>query len=418
VTLDTGASRIVRWKRFHCKRMEVGGIGAPCGGRATVPGDDGTARSRPVTLDDVARKSGVSRATASRALNGHARVSDDVRTRVQLVADRLGYLPNAAARSLASGRAGVLGFVLPGGHLITAPYESRLLEAVADAATAAGYGVMLWMGTTEPGQALREGLRTGLVDGVVVSGVALGAGWVETLFDGPQPCVLVGRHPRRDVPRVELTNEPSASAAVDHLIAGGGRRIALILGPSGRVDGHDRQVGYERALYRNGIELDTRLVERGEFTIDSGYEAMRRLLAHRPDSVFACNDMMAAGAMQAIAEAGLRVPDDIAVMGFDDLPVASRTNPPLSTVSQDIAAIGAAAVDLLIDLVTGDVGDDENTIRTVTGPLVLRQSTRPVAGVGSDAAKHNHTTGVREVRPSRTSVAGSTSSGENRRATS
>ena len=154
-------------------------------------------------------------------------------------------------------------------------------------------------------------------------------------------------------PHIELTNEASAAAAVDHLVAGGGRRIAIILGPADRIDGRDRQVGYERALYRNGIEVDTRLVERGDFSIDSGYEAMRRLLAHRPDSVFACNDLMAAGALQAIAEAGLRVPDDIAVIGFDDLPIASRTTPPLSTVGQDVAAIGASAVDLLIKLVTG-----------------------------------------------------------------
>ena len=209
---------------------------------------------------------------------------------------------------------------------------------------------------------------------MIVSGVALGSPWVEDLFDGPHPCVLVGRHPHaRDIPHIELTNEASAAAAVDHLIAGGGRRIAIILGPADRIDGHDRQVGYERALYRNGIEVDTRLVERGDFSIESGYEAMRRLLAHRPDSVFACNDLMAAGALQAIAEAGLRVPDDIAVIGFDDLPIASRTNPPLSTVSQDVAAIGAAAVDLLIKLVTGEVSNGDATTTTVTGPLVLRR---------------------------------------------
>ena len=144
---------------------------------------------------------------------------------------------------------------------------------------------------------------------------------------------------------------------------------------------------------------------------------MRRLLAHRPDSVFACNDLMAAGALQAIAEAGLRVPDDIAVIGFDDLPIASRTTPPLSTVRQDVAAIGAAAVDLLINLVTGDASNGATTT-TVSGPLVIRESTRPVAGVGSDVAKHNQTRGVREDTTSRTPVAGSTSSGENRRATS
>ena len=383
-----------------------------------MSGDDAGGRSRPVTLEDVARMSGVSRATASRALNGHARVSADVRTRVRMIADQLGYRPNSAARSLASGRAGVLGLVLPGGHLISAPYEAHLLEAVADAATASGHGLMLWMAATEPNQSLRDGFRTGFVDGVIVSGVALGSPWVEDLLDGPHPCVLVGRHPSRtDVPHIELTNEASAAAAVDHLVAGGGRRIAIILGPADRIDGRDRQVGYERALYRNGIEVDTRLVERGDFSISSGYEAMRRLLAHRPDSVFACNDLMAAGALQAIAAAGLRVPDDIAVIGFDDLPIASGTTPPLSTVGQDVAAIGASAVDLLINLVTGDASNGATTT-TVSGPLVIRQSTRPVAGVGSDVAKHNQTRGVREDTTARTPVAGSTSSGENRRATS
>ena len=397
--------------------MELGDLGAE--GLAVVPGEDAGDRSRPVTLDDVARMSGVSRATASRALNGHARVSADVRSRVQMIADQLGYRPNSAARSLASGRAGVLGLVLPGGHLISAPYEAHLLEAVADAATASGQGLMLWMAATEPSQSLRDGFRTGFVDGVIVSSVALGSPWVEDLFDGPHPCVLVGRHATRaDIPHIEVTNEASAAAAVDHLIAGGGRRIAIILGPADRIDGRDRQVGYERALYRNGIEVDTRLVEHGDFTIESGYEAMRRLLAHHPDAVFACNDMMAAGALQAISEARLRVPDQIAVIGFDDLPIASRTNPPLSTVSQDVAAIGAAAVDLLIKLVSGEISNGDAGSTTVPGPLVLRGSTKPVAGVGSDVAKHNQTVGVREVTSSRTPVAGSTSRGENRRATS
>jgi LacI family transcriptional regulator len=386
-----------------------------------VPGEDAgdrTRPSRPVTLEDVARMSGVSRATASRALNGHARVNAEVRARIELVAERLGYRPNTAARSLASGRAGVLGLVLPAGHLITAPYEAHLLEAIADAATASGQGLMLWMATTEPSKELREGFRAGLVDGVVVYGVALGTPWVEDLFDGPQPCVLVGRHPARtDIARIEMTNEASAAGAVDHLVAGGGRRVAVILGPSDRIDGRDRHVGYERALYRNGIEVDTRLVERGEFTIESGYEAMRRLLAHNPDSVFACNDMMAAGALDAIHEARLRVPEDIAVIGFDDLPIATRTTPALSTVRQDLAAIGAAAVDVLIRLVHCD-DPPPPTVTAVDGSLVIRGTTRPVAGAGSDAANPNQEQVVREVVPSRTAVAVSTSSGENRRATS
>lgn len=385
-----------------------------------MPDDDAGRAPRPVTLDDVARTSGVSRATASRALNGHSKVSVDVRSRVQLVADQLGYRPNSAARSLASGRSGVLGLVLPAGHLLATPYEAHLLEAVADAATASGHGLMLWLAETEPGRALREGFRTGLVDGIVVSGVALGASWVEDLFDGPHPCVLVGRHPTRtDLAYVEVDNEACAGLAVDHLVGGGGRRIAIILGPLERVDARDRYAGYERALERHGLALDTRLVERGDFSPESGYEAMRRLLAHRPDSVFASNDNMAAGALRAIAEAGLRVPDDIAVIGFDDLPIPGRYDFGISTIRQDIVTIAARAVELLTHLVDGAPLPAHPI--TINGSLVVRGTTRPVAGVDIDAARHNQTDGMRETDISRIPVAGSTSSGQstsmNRRAT-
>ena len=143
-------------------------------------------RPRAVTLDEVARRSGVSRATASRALNGRERVNPEVRARVQMIADGLGYRPNVAARSLASGRVGVLGLVIPTGHLDRSPYEALLLEAVADAATGSGRGVMLWLAQSAPAPALRDGFRAGLVDGVVISEVALStSSWVEDLFDGP-----------------------------------------------------------------------------------------------------------------------------------------------------------------------------------------------------------------------------------------
>ena len=371
-------------------------------------------RSRAVTLDEVARTSGVSRATASRALNGRERVNPDVRVRVQMVADSLGYRPNTAARSLASGRSGVLGMVLPTGHLISQPYEAHLLEAIAEAASTSGQGVMLWLAANEPGPALRRVFRAGLVDGIVVSGMAIGSPWVEDLFDGPHPCVLVGRHPSRDdIPRVELANRQGAARAVEHLVAGGGERIAIVLGPPDRVDGRDRYAGYKDALEANGLTVDKRLVEVGEFNMESGYDAMRRLLAHRPDSVFACNDPMAAGVVRAVREAGLRIPDDVAVMGFDDLPIASITDPPLSTVGQDLDAIGTAAVALLLELVGGDAaGVARQTL--IDAPLVVRGSTRPVVGDSSVAARD----GERDDTTSRTPVASSTSQQENRRATS
>lgn len=342
-------------------------------------------RSRAVTLDEVARTSGVSRATASRALNGRERVNPDVRARVQMVADSLGYRPNTAARSLASGRSGVLGMVLPTGHLVRQPYEAHLLEAVAEAASTSGQGLMLWLAANEPGPAVRQGFRAGVVDGIVVSAVAIGSQWVEDLLDGPHPCVVVGRHPRRhDIPRIELANRFGAMSAVEHLIAGGGERIAVVLGPSERTDSRDRHEGYEAVLARHGLDVDKRLVEEGDFTVQSGYDAMQRLLAHRPDSVFACNDLMALGVMRAITDAGLRVPDDVAVIGFDDLPATATADPPLSTVRQDIDAIGAAAVQLLLQLVDGDAAGVPAAQHLVDAPLVVRGTTRPIALRSSD----------------------------------
>ena len=333
-------------------------------------------RPRAVTLDEVARRSGVSRATASRALNGRARVNPEVRARVQMIADGMGYRPNIAARSLASGRVGVLGLVIPTGHLDRSPYEALLLEAVADAATGSGRGVMLWLAQSAPGPALRDSFRAGLVDGVVISEVALSASsWVEDLFDGPHPCVLVGNHPtRRDVVQVEVSNEAGASAAVDHLLDGGARRVAMIGGPGERTDSRDRRRGYDAALAARGMGFEPELVADGVFTIESGYAAMRRLLEQHPDALFAANDLMAAGALRAMDEAGLRAPDDIAVVGFDDLPIAATTSPPLSTIRQDLATVGAVAVDLLVRLLGRD--PDAVPLRSlVETSLVVRGST-------------------------------------------
>ena len=363
--------------------------------------------------------SGVSRATASRALNGHARVSADVRTRVQMIADQLGYRPNSAARSLASGRAGVLGLVLPGGHLISAPYEAHLLEAVADAATASGQGLMLWMAATEPSQSLRDSFRTGFVDGVIISGVALGSPWVEDLLDGPHPCVLVGRHPSRaDVPHIELTNEASASAAVDHLVAGGGRRIAIILGPAGpyrrsRPPGRLRAGAVpQRHRGRHPTRRARRLLDRIRLRGDAPTARPPPRLGvrlQRPDgrrSDAGDRRGRTAGSRRHRRDR-LRRPAD----RQPNYPTAVDRQPGRRRDRR----LGGRSADQARHRGKPPTAA---TTTTVSGPLVIRQSTRPVAGVGSDAAKHNQTSGVREDTTSRTPVAGSTSSGENRRATS
>ncbi len=375
-------------------------------------------RARAVTLDDVARTSGVSRATASRALNGRARVAPEVRARVTMIARSLGYRPNTAARTLVSGRADIIGLVLPTGHIVNEPYEAHVLETVASTATDAGQGMMLWLAAREPSEAVRQELRTGVADGLVISSVALGARWVEDLLDGPHPCVLIGRHPgRSDVTTVEIDNAGGVRRAVDHLVAIGRRRIAMIRGPIGRVDAEDREAAFRETLSAHGIEVDEQLVDRGLFNALTGAEAMERLLAHRPDAVFAANDLMAVGALQVLRAHGVRVPDDVAVVGFDDLPQAAAADPPLTTVRHDIDAVCDTAVRALLRLVDADVAGEpiaERTHTTIETPLVIRGSTRPVDGTGPGTVPD----GVREVDASRTPAVTPTSGHENRRATS
>jgi DNA-binding LacI/PurR family transcriptional regulator len=162
---------------------------------------------------------------------------------------------------------------------------------------------------------------------------------------------------------------------VEHLLEGGSRRIAIVLGPAERSDTKDRLAGYRKALAERDVAVDSDLVAQGDFTVLSGYEAMRRLLPQRPDGVFATNDLMAVGVLRALTEAGLRVPDDVAVAGFDDLPIAATTEPALTTVAHDIDVVGEAAVETLLRLLDSDAPRPTEPI-VVPAPLLVRQSTR------------------------------------------
>jgi len=320
--------------------------------------DDGRheAASTPVTLDDVARLSGVSRATASRALNGRSGVSPDVRERVQRVGESLGYRPNRAARNLASGRASVIGFVMPSDELRLDPYGASLVQAVARSADAHDEGLMLLLAQDEPNRAVRRTLLDGLVDGVIVSAIAIGSNWVEELLDAQVPSVLVGAHPtRRDRPTIEVENLESSARLVDHLLDQGYERIATITGPLERIDAQQRLEGFRLAFGRRGLDVDESLIVNGTFSRVSGQERMRELLALRPDAVVAANDEMALGAMRTIETAGLRVPDDVALVGFDATSAAWGIDPTLTTVAQPFEEMAELAVTALIRIIAGDV---------------------------------------------------------------
>ena len=308
-----------------------------------------------MNLEEIARIAGVSRSTVSRVVNGDKRVSDDARARVNEIITEYGYQPHAAARSLASRRTRMLGIRIPGevSFIFSDPYFPEMLQGVVDACNEADYGLMLMMEPeNDPISAERiyqRVIRGRHIDGVILSTSVIGDPFAGRVAADGMPAVMIGRHPT--LPTVDIDNADAARQAVAHLVDHGCRQIAHIPGPCTIAAANERKAGYEAALSDADIPIDSSLIEPGDFTEISGYMAMRHLLERpegRPDAVFGGSDTMAVGALRAIAEAGLSVPDDIAVMGFDGLSVHTRNYPNLSTLQQSIPNFGHTAVQLLL----------------------------------------------------------------------
>ena len=307
-----------------------------------------------MNLEQIAKLSGVSRSTVSRVINNDPNVSVVTREKVMQVVKRVNYTPNAAARGLAAGRTHVVGLVIPMGvaALFTDPYFPILIQGVSSACNAREYSVMLWLAEPEyERRMIRQIMYSGLVDGVIVSSMLLNDSLVQALSDGDLPFMLVGRHPTdTHASYVDADNIGGAREAVTHLLRLGRARVATITGPQNMIAGTDRLAGYLAALHERGVISDPGLIVEGDFTEAGGNRAMQQLLSRRLDAVFAASDIMAIGALRALREAGLRVPEDVAVVGFDDLPQSARTEPPLTSVRQPIYRLGTTAVDSLLDL--------------------------------------------------------------------
>jgi len=309
-----------------------------------------------VTLDDVARLSGVSRSAASRALNNRPGVRADVRERVNRIADHLGFRPNRAAKNLASGLSSVIGFVIPSDDLRVDPYGAAMTHAVGRATAERDLGLMLHLATEEPGKTVHHILRDGLIDGLIISSVAVG-GWVDELFDSTLPTVLLGTHPvRGDVLSVDVENVESAATAVTHLFEEGCARVGCITGPMDRADARARLEGFRLAHERAGRAVDEELIAKGDFGRLSGTNAGAELLAKGVDGIFSSNDEMAVGAIWTGTRAGVRFPDDVAIVGFDGTAIDEFIEPTVSSVVQPFDRLARTAVDLLSALVRGDTG--------------------------------------------------------------
>ncbi len=330
-----------------------------------------------LTLEDIARRSGSSRSTVSRVINGDPNVRDATREKIMKVIKEVNFQPNLAARGLAVGRVNVVGLVIPMGvsAIFTDPFFPLLIQGVSSGCNAQDFSVMLWL--AEPDYERRmisKMMYNGLVDGVIVSSMLMDDPIVKALAESDLPFILIGRHPTNDaISFVDLDNRKSAFDAVLYLLNMGRSRVATISGPRNMIVGQDRLQGYMDAFLQEHLPLDERLIIEGDFTEEGGYLAMLSLLEARPDGVFVASDSMAIGAMRAIQENGLRIPQDVAVIGFDDIGPGSRTSPTLSTVHQPIQEMGAKAAEALIEMVRSP-GKEPKKIVLETG-LVLREST-------------------------------------------
>ncbi len=330
-----------------------------------------------LTLEDIAKRAGVSRSTVSRVVNDHPNVRDNVRKRVQEVIRLTGYQPNAAARSLASQRSLMVGLVLPRSvsSFFSDPYFPRLTQGIAQACNINNYTLGLFLvSTKDDEEKIYPRLsRNGLLDGMLIQSSQFGDQLIDRLVDSGIPVVIVGRpFTSSDVSYIDVDNVNAAYNAVSHLIRLGYQRIATITGGANSTVGLDRQEGYIKALSERGRDVDQSLIAVGDFTETGGYYAMQQLLSARPNAVFAASDLMAIGAMRAIREAGLSIPDDVAVVGFDDIPLATIPDPQLTTVRQPIYRFGFKAVEILIDLIENGVNPARRIIMTTE--LVIRDS--------------------------------------------
>jgi LacI family transcriptional regulator len=308
----------------------------------------------PLTLEDIAQKSGVSRSTVSRVINGDDKVKAGTRDRVMKVIQEVNFQPNLAARGLASSRTNILGLVIPSGisTLFTDPYFPQLIRGVTSACNAQQYTVMLWLAEPEfERHTINQILHNGLLDGVIVSSMVMDDPIVQSLYESKMPFVLVGRHPTLDVNFIDVDNIQGGVDATAYLFGLKRNRVATITGPLNAIPGYDRLQGYQKAHQLHKKEVVPELIIEGDFTENSGYTAMRKLLPLHPDGVFAASDMMALGAIRAIREKGLNIPTDISVVGFDDLPIASQVIPPMTSIRQPTDRLGSLAVDTLIEII-------------------------------------------------------------------
>jgi LacI family transcriptional regulator len=308
-----------------------------------------------VTISDVAREAGVSLMTVSRVANGKGEISPATRQRVLEVIERLGYRPSGIARSLATQRTGTLGLVVPD---MANPFFSDVARGAEDRARAAGYNVFVCNTDESPQRevAALDSLEEKRVDGIVLCSSRLHDDGLRAALDHHPASVLVNRRLAvYHVDAVLLADREGARKATQHLLRSGHRAVGFLAGPLTSYSSQQRSRGYRDALATEGIDFNSKWVCPCSYDVEGGREAARTLILNHPEltALFCYNDLVAVGALQACAGLGRRVPDDLALVGFDDIPLAALVNPPLTTCHVPRYDLGDQAMRLLLKRIDG-----------------------------------------------------------------
>lgn len=333
------------------------------------------------TIREVAKRAGVSYATVSHVINDTRFVSQETRDRVLAAINELSYRPNALARSLRRGKTNTIGLILPDS---ANPFFAEIGHSIEDAAFNLGYSVILCNTErdTHREQLYVDVLSKKQVDGIIFVATGEQVDSLNFLLSQDVPVVLIDRDlPNSEVDAVLTDNQQGGYLAARHLIELGHRRIACIAGPSHITPSAERIIGYRRALEEAGLPYDETLVMSGDYHPESGRQVTSTLLSLNdpPTAIFALNDLMALGALRAACQAGCCIPDDLAVIGFDNIDLTSFTNPPLTTIAQPKAEIGSQAVNFLAERIKDKTCPPRRVI--LPTELIVRESTQPVRPV-------------------------------------
>ncbi len=331
--------------------------------------------NRNVTIHDVAQAAGVSVSTVSRVLNDKDDVAPETYQRVQGIIAELGYTSSLAARSMRSRRTGVIGLIMPD---LEDPFCIQVIKGINHAIVALDYDLIAYTSGSikKHSKAEREQHYVSLLNGSITDGVIIVTP-AATGFSTAAPVVAVDPNTQcPDCVAITATNHAGALTAVKYLVELGHRRIAFIGGRSDLQSAEQRLQGYQDALQQANIPLDPRLMAAGDFSRETGHQCAQELLAlpEPPTAIFAANDQSAIGAIEAACEKGLRVPEDLSVVGFDNIPEAAYYNPALTTIDQFIDQMGFIATEMLIGLIEGKSPD--LTLYNMPTQLIVRDSCR------------------------------------------